>query len=71
MTLEIHVKNGKPYLKKVDRYRNSYIDGRGNWVPIGRSSDTGIERIIEANRQNGLMVLIDEDGVYRALVCSD
>lgn len=72
MTFEIQKnKLGYPYLKKVDRFKNFLTDGRGLWVSIGRLSDAGIERIVEANKNNGLSVLIDEDNVYRALVLTD
>lgn len=72
MTFEIHAnKLGKPYLKKVDRYRNIQTEGIGTWAPIGRVTDTGIERVVRINQQHGLLVLIDEDGVYRALVLTD
>lgn len=69
MTFEIHPdKNGKPYLKKVERRRNIQEEGRGTWMPIGRSSDTGIDRVVRINQQAGLVTLIDEDGTYRVLV---
>lgn len=72
MTFEIHAnKLGKPYLKKVERRRNIREEGRGTWMPIGRLTDTGIERVIKINQQAGGIVLIDEEGVYRILVLTD
>ena len=72
MTFEIHAnKIGKPYLKKVERKRNIREEGRGTWAPIGRVTDTGIERVVKINQQNGMIVLVDEDGVYRVLVLTD
>lgn len=72
MTFEIHANDlGKPYLKKVERRRNIQLEGRGSWMPIGKITDTGINRVIELNRKNGLLVLVDQDGVYRVLVLTD
>lgn len=71
MVFEIRMnKLNKPFLQKIDRPRTSK-DGRGQWVEIGRLSNTGIENIIRANQRNGYMVLIDEDNVYRVLVLTD
>jgi hypothetical protein len=72
ITFEIHPdKSGFPYLKKVERRRNTQEEGRGKWVSIGKATDGGIERVIELNRRNGMIVLIDEDGTYRALILTD
>jgi hypothetical protein len=57
------------YLKAVRRYR--YPFERGIWVEVGHKKDPQIEQIIKLNRSLGLEVLIDEDNVYRALVCKD
>jgi len=63
-------KNNKPCLKKVDRpYLRS--EGRGVWVEIGRADHVGIEKFVAINRKNGLLVLPDEDGFYRALVLTE
>jgi hypothetical protein len=72
MVFEIHAnKLGKPYLKKVDRYRVVSEEGRGQWMSIGRLSDPGIERIVKLNQENGLIVLIDDEDIYRALVLTE
>lgn len=73
MTFEIHAnKIGKPYLKKVERRRNIREEGRGTWMPIGRITDTGIDRVIRINKEVGkLLCLPDEDGVFRVLVLID
>ena len=73
VTFEIHPdKDGNPYLKKVERRRNIQEEGRGRWVAIGKSTDTGIERVIRINEQTGnLICLPDSDGTWRALVLTD
>jgi len=72
VTFEIHPdQNGKPYLKKVERRRNIQEEGRGRWVRIGKVTDTGIDRVVGLNRRNGLIVLLDDSGEYRALVLTD
>jgi hypothetical protein len=72
MVFEIHAnKLGKPYLKKVDRYRVVSEECRGQWMSIGRLSDPGIERIVKLNQENGLIVLIDDEDIYRALVLTE
>jgi len=72
MTFEIHAnKIGKPFLKKVDRMRIWSKDGRATWTPIGHITDKDIERTVRINQTYGLIVLIDEDGVYRALILTD
>jgi len=72
MVFEIHAnKLGKPYLKKIDRPRRVSVDGRGLWVDIGSIGHTGIERVVRTNRAAGLLVVLDEDGNYRALVLTD
>lgn len=70
VVFEIHPdRNGQPYLKKVERRRNVSVEGRGAWMPIGRVTDTGIDRVIKINQKVGkLLVLPDEEGCYRALV---
>lgn len=72
-TFEIHAdKHGNPYLKKVERSRNTREEGRGRWMPIGRATDTDIEKVVRINRKTGgLLVLADEDGVFRVLVLTD
>lgn len=71
-TLEIHAdKDGKPYLKKIERRRNIREEGRGLWMPIGRATDTEIERVLRLNKASGNLILIDEEGVYRVLVLTD
>jgi hypothetical protein len=72
MVFEIHAnKLGKPYLKKVDRPRKVSEDGRGLWVDIGNIGHTGIDRVVRTNQKNGLLVLMDDTGTYRALVLTD
>ncbi len=72
VTFEIHAnKIGKPYLKKVERQRNIREEGRGRWMPIGRVTDTGIDRVVRLNQRNGLICLIDQEGTYRVLVLTD
>ena len=72
MVFEIHKnKLGKPYLKKVDRPRRASEDGRGLWVDIGHIGHTGIDRVVRVNQRAGLLVLLDQDGTYRALVLTD
>jgi hypothetical protein len=73
MTFEIHAnKLGKPYLKKVERRRNIQEEGRGSWMPVGRVTDTGIEKVVRINQKVGkLLCLPDEDGVFRVLVLTD
>lgn len=58
---------GKEYLKWVEGRSRT----RGIWVPIGRADERGIEELVSRNQGLGLKVLIDEKGVYRALVCKD
>jgi hypothetical protein len=61
---------GKPILKK----RLTFHTGgrsRGIWVEIGRVDHTGIERFVEINRRQGLLVLPDENGFYRALILTN
>lgn len=71
-TFEIHANSqGRPYLKKVERKRNITQEGRGQWIPIGRMTDLGIGRVIKLNRENGLIVLPDEESVYRALILTE
>lgn len=72
ITFEIHPdKNGNPYLKKVERRRNIAVEGRGSWMPIGRSTDTGLERVLRLNKAAGNIVLPDQDGIFRVLVLTD
>lgn len=72
ITFEIHPdKDGNPYLKKVERRRNIREEGRGSWMPIGRASDTGIERVLVLNEAAGNIVVPDQDGVYRVLVLTE
>ena len=72
ITFEIHANAlGKPYLKKVERRRNIREEGRGAWMPIGRVTDTGIEKVVRLNQKNGSLVLIDQDGTYRVLVLTE
>ena len=72
MIYEIHAnKLGKPFLKKVDRPRKTSVDGRGNWVPIGRLSEYGIENAIRVNTENGYCPILDEDNIYRVLVLTE
>ena len=72
MVFEIHAnKLGKPYLKAVDRPRRVSVDGRGLWVDIGNIGHTGIERVVRTNQRAGLLVLLDQNGNYRALVLTD
>lgn len=72
MTLEIKAdKNGKPFLKMVDRPRLLSKDGRGIWVEVGRVGQTGVEEIVRRNREQGHLVLQDELGFYRSLILTD
>jgi len=72
VTFEIHPdKNGKPYLKKVERRRNIQEEGRGAWMPIGRDTDHEMDRVLRLNKAAGNLVLIDQDGIYRVLVLTD
>lgn len=72
VTFEIHSdKNGKPYLKKVERRRNIQEEGRGAWMPIGRDTDSGIDRVVRLNKSAGNLVLPDETGTYRVLVLTE
>ena len=72
ITFEIHAdRNGKPYLKKVERRRNVSVEGRGAWMPIGRDTDTGIDRVLRLNKLAKNLVLIDQDGTYRVLVLTE
>jgi len=69
---EIHPdRHGKPYLKKVYRRRNSQVDGRGSWMPVGPSTYSEIHRIVDINRRAGLLCLPDETGEFRVLVLTD
>jgi hypothetical protein len=72
MTYEIYAdEHNEPYLKWVERKPNT-PRVRGHWVPIGKITDFTIERTIQINQEvGGLLVLIDEDHVYRALVLID
>ena len=71
MVFEIRAnKLGKPYLKAVDRKRRNG-EPRGQWMAIGRVTDTGIERVVRMNREAGLIVLVDDTGIFRALVLTD
>jgi hypothetical protein len=68
MVFEIHKnKSGSPVLKRVDRLRRR-DEGRGMWVEIGRSDQKGIERFVAENEKQGYLVLMDDQGVYRALI---
>lgn len=70
---EIHPdKNGKPYLKKVERSRNIREEGRGRWMPVGKMTDSNIEKVVRINRRtSGLICLPDQDGIFRVLVLTD
>jgi hypothetical protein len=72
MTYEIHEdRNGQPYLKRVNRFRNVSAEGRGMWAEIGRATDNAINRVIEANERAGYLVLPDDQGYFRILVLTD
>lgn len=73
VTFEIHEDRfGNPYLKKVERRRNTREEGRGLWVPIGRVLEQGVDRVVRINREvGGLVCLPCEDGSWRALVLTD
>jgi hypothetical protein len=64
-------KNGKPYLKKDFTKRMTSEKLRGQWIEVGPDSWIGTQKLVELNRQNGLIVLLDEDGFWRALVLVD
>ena len=69
MTYEIHAnERGEPYLKKVIRTKSLRELGRGQWMPIGRATDHGINRVVELNLLQGHLVLPDQENVYRILV---
>lgn len=71
MVFEIYTdKQGNPRLKRVDRPRRRE-DGRGMWVEIGKSDQRGIERFVASNEDQGYLVLMDDEGVYRALILTD
>ena len=57
MTYEIHAnERGEPYLKKVIRTKSLRELGRGQWMPIGRATDHGINRVVELNLLQGHLV---------------
>jgi len=62
-------KFGKPYLVWTNRKREP--GERGVWVEIGHKNYYNIEEIVQANKQLGLDVLIDEEGFYRAFILKD
>lgn len=62
---------GFPYLKKSYRRWNPDTDLRGIWVEIGTNRSKYIEYVIKVNQDAGYLVLIDEFGMYRALVLFD
>lgn len=64
-------KLGNPYLKKSTRPHLRSVDGRGQWVQIGKLTDNGIERSIRTNQEQGLLVLLDDEGYYRTLVLTE
>ena len=66
-----YLADGTPFLKKVDRRRNRDVDGRTLWVEVGKAHEKGISNVIEQNKAQGYLVLMDEDGVYRALINTD
>ena len=72
-TFEIHPdKDGNPYLKRVEHPRNVREEGRYRWMPVGRVTDLGIEKVVRINREVGkLICLPGDDGWWRVLVLTD
>ena len=62
-------KTGQPVLKYSEE-RPEHNE-RGRWVEIGPKDSEGIEQIVRLNRKNGLIVLLDDKGIYRALVLTN
>lgn len=58
-----------PYLKWVQRFRSPYE--RGIWMEFGHSDEDNIEECIKINKEQGLDVLLDENGCYRALILKE
>lgn len=66
---DVVIKNGELRLKRSRRHREP--GERGIWIAIAEKGEIGSGRIIRLNRENGIDVLEDEHGMYRALVLKD
>lgn len=65
-------KNNKPQLKKNFNLKTpEEFKMRGQWVQIGMAAAEDVVHSVNANRKQGYLVLLDEEGYYRALVLLD
>ena len=62
-------KNGEPFLKWTEQKKP--FGEKGHWVEIGRVDDKELAHVVDVNRRNGMLVLVDDRGIYRALVLTE